>query len=65
MAEQISLVKAMQDYFLNKEPVGKKIEIQEFKDLTYTDKVELREMLIAEGYDVAEIKGPSTEDTPS
>jgi len=61
MAEQISLVKAMQDYFQKKEPIGKKIEIQEFKDLTYQDKVELREMLIAEGYDVAEIKAPSQE----
>jgi len=60
MAEQISLVKAMQDFF-QKEPASEKIAIQEFKDLTYQDKVELREMLIAEGYDVAEIKAPSQE----
>jgi hypothetical protein len=50
--EQISFVKACQEFF-TKPPFGKRIEISEFKDLTREDKVELREMLIAEGYDVA------------
>lgn len=51
MSEQMSLVKAMQNFFKDE----KKIEISEFKDLSYEDKVELREMLIAEGYDVTPI----------
>lgn len=55
MTEQMSLVKAMQDYF-SKDPAGKKIEMAEFKELTQQDKVELREMLIAEGYYVAPLK---------
>lgn len=53
--EQISLVKAMQDYF-QKDPDGKKIEMSEFRELSQQDKIELREMLIAEGYDVAPLK---------
>ena len=52
--EKLSFVKACQDFF-TKPPHGKKIEISEFKDLTREDKVEIREMLIAEGYDVLEI----------
>ena len=52
--EKISFVKACQDFF-TKPPHGKKVEIPEFKALTREDKVELREMLIAEGYDVAEL----------
>ena len=52
--EKISFVKACQDFFM-KPPFGKKIEILEFKALTREDKVELREMLLAEGYDVAEL----------
>jgi hypothetical protein len=43
-----TLVSALRDFFLDE----KKIEISEFKALSYEDKVELREMLIAEGYDV-------------
>jgi|RhiMethySRZTD1v2_1073278.scaffolds.fasta_scaffold11055_6 hypothetical protein len=52
---QISFVKAVQDFF-TKPPFGKKVEISEFKDLTRQDKIELREMLISEGYDVAPLK---------
>lgn len=52
--EKLSFVKACQDFF-TKPPHGKKIEISEFKDLTWEDKVEIREMLILEGYDVLEI----------
>lgn len=58
MVEQISFVKAAQDFF-TKPPFGKKLEIPEFKALTREDKVELREMLIAEGYDVAELPVPT------
>ena len=61
MEEQVSFVKACQDFF-TKPPFSKRIEISEFKDLTQQDKVELREMLIAEGYDVREL---SRELTPS
>lgn len=63
MTEQISLVKALQDFF-SKEPHGKKVEIAEFRALSNEDKVQLREMLIAEGYNVAELK-EAKEDTPS
>lgn len=52
MAEQMSFIKAMQNYF-TPNPFGKKIDIPEFKALTHEDKVEFREMLIAEGVDVA------------
>lgn len=53
--EQISIVSAIRDYFNDR-----KIDIPEFQALTYQDKVELREMLIAEGYNVAPLKS----DTP-
>ena len=46
-----SFVKACQEFFTNGKH-GKKIEIREFKELTSEDKDELRELLIAEGYDV-------------
>ena len=52
--EKMSFVKACQDFF-SKPPFAKRIEISEFKALTQQDKIELREMLIAEGYDVAEL----------
>lgn len=55
--EEISFVKAAQDFF-TKNPNGKKIEISEFKALTHEDKVELREMLIGQGYNVAPMKVP-------
>lgn len=60
MAEQVSFVKACQDYF-EKEPFGKRVSVPEFKALTHQDKVELREELIAQGYDVAELKTPPVE----
>jgi hypothetical protein len=59
LSEPISFVKACQDFF-TKPPHGKKVEIPEFKDLTYEDKVALREMLIAEGYNVTPLKEQET-----
>jgi hypothetical protein len=50
---QLSWVKALQD-FMSRDN-GRKVEIPEFKALTEQDKSELREMLIAEGYDVLPI----------
>lgn len=58
MAEPISFVRACQDFF-TRDPYGKKLEISEFKALTQEDKVELREMLIAEGYNISELSQPS------
>lgn len=52
--EKISFIRACQDFF-TRPPHGRKIEIPEFKQLSLKDKLELREMLIGEGYDVAEI----------
>lgn len=52
---QVSIVAAIRDYFSDR-----KMEIPEFKALTHQDKVELREMLIAEGYDVAPLKDESS-----
>lgn len=54
MAEQISFVKACMQFF-SEGKYGRRVEIPEFKALTHEDKVELREMLISEGYDVAEV----------
>jgi hypothetical protein len=50
---RVSFVKACQDFF-SSEPFGRKIEIPEFKALSQEDKVELRELLIEQGYEVAE-----------
>lgn len=44
---QCTVVAAIRDYFSDR-----KMEIPEFKALSDKDKAELREMLIAEGYDV-------------
>ena len=52
---QVTIVAAIRDYFSDR-----KLEIPEFKALTHQDKVELREMLIAEGYDVAPLKDESS-----
>jgi hypothetical protein len=52
MAEPISLVAACKDFFQTREPHNRKVEIPEFRALTRKDKEELREMLIAEGYNV-------------
>lgn len=54
MEELVSFVKACQTFFTNGQH-GKKIEISEFRALTQEDKFELREMLIGEGYHVAEL----------
>lgn len=54
---EMSFVKACQDFF-TKDPFGKKIEISEFKELTRQDKEELREMLIGQGYNVAQLPEP-------
>lgn len=54
MAELISFVKAVKAYFENGQ-YGRKVDISEFKALSNDDKRELRDLLIAEGYNVAEI----------
>lgn len=59
MAEPISFVKACQEFFTNGKH-GRKIEIPEFKALTLEDKLELRDLLIAEGYNVRELGAPPT-----
>jgi hypothetical protein len=51
---QVSWVKALQEFFTK--DGGKKIAIAEFKQLTAKDKADFREMLIAEGYDVAPVE---------
>jgi hypothetical protein len=57
--EPVSFVKACQDFFMNGE-FGRKIEISEFKELTKEDKVELRDLLIGEGYQVTEFPVPTS-----
>jgi hypothetical protein len=57
--EQVSFVKACQLFFSEGE-YGKKIEITELKALTRADREELRELLIGEGYDVAELLAPAS-----
>jgi len=54
MAELMSFVKAIKDYFENGQ-YGRKVEVSEFKALTTEDKHELRDLLINEGYNVAEL----------
>jgi len=58
MAEEISFVSACQDFFM-KQPFGRKIEVSEFKLLSTQDKLELREMLIKQGYNVREFTPPA------
>ena len=55
--EKISFVKACKNYFETGKH-SRKVEIEEFKKLTYQDKVELRDLLIGEGYDVMELPVP-------
>lgn len=55
----VSTVKALQDFF-TAEPHGRKIGMAEFKALTAQDKVDLRLMLIAEGYDVEPLAGTAS-----
>jgi hypothetical protein len=54
---QTSFVKATKDFFEDG-GVGRKVEIAEFKGLTTQDKVELRDLLIGQGYDVQEFPVP-------
>jgi hypothetical protein len=57
MSNSIPFVRACQVYF-STPPFDRKIEIPEFKELTRQDKVELREMLIAEGFNIDELLAP-------
>lgn len=52
--EPVSFVSAAQDFF-TKGKYGKKLEIPEFKALTQEDKIELRNLLIEEGYNIREL----------
>jgi hypothetical protein len=54
---EVSFVKACQDFF-TQEPLGKKVSMDEFKALSREDKVELREELIKQGYNVSELAAP-------
>jgi len=60
MPEPVSFVKAAQEFF-SKDPHGRKLEVTEFKELTYQERLEIRELLIAEGYNVTELKAPPPE----
>jgi hypothetical protein len=51
MAEPMSFVKATKSFFENGQ-YGRKVDISEFKALTQDDKVEIRDLLIKEGYEV-------------
>lgn len=51
---QVSFVKACKTFFETGKH-SRKVEIAEFRELTQADKVELRDLLIGEGFDVAEI----------
>jgi len=55
--EQITLAKACMDYF----SPDRKLTTHEYRDLTHQDKVELREMFIAEGMDIAPLAPPKSE----
>lgn len=57
--EQISFIKACKMFFGNGKH-SRDLTIPEFKELTQEDKIELREMLIGEGYDVAPLVIPAT-----
>ena len=52
MAEQVSFVRATKNFF-EEGKYGRKVEISEFKALSTEDKVELRDLLIEQGQDVA------------
>lgn len=51
MSEPMSMVAAVQDFF-SKDPHGRKVTIPEYKALSDQDKLDLWEMLVAEGYNV-------------
>lgn len=57
--EPVSFVKAAIEYF-SSDPHGRKLTIPEFKELNQQDKVELRDMLIAEGYNVLPLMTPAS-----
>jgi hypothetical protein len=59
----ISTVKALQEFF-SKPPHGRKVEISEFKELTTKDKIELSEMLTAEGIEHEPYKPPQPQVLP-
>ena len=59
MAEPITLAKACMDYF----SPDKKLTTQEYRELTHQDKVELREMFVAQGLDIAPLVPPKTDET--
>jgi hypothetical protein len=50
--EQVSFVKACKDFFETGKH-ARKVEIAEFRELSTEDKMELRDLLIQKGYDVA------------
>lgn len=54
MTQPVSFVRAVKNFF-EEGRYGRKVEIAEFKALSADDKVELRDLLIGEGMDVAEI----------
>jgi hypothetical protein len=58
MAET-TLAKACMDYF----SPSRKLTTMEYKELTHQDKVELREMFIAEGMEIAPLAPPKTDET--
>jgi hypothetical protein len=58
LAEQLSFVSACKNYF-EKGKHGRKVEIAEFKALSTEDRVELRDLLIEEGFDVRELGVPA------
>jgi len=58
MAE-VTLAKACMDYF----SPDRKLTTMEYKELTHQDKVELREMFIAEGMEIAPLAPPKSDDT--
>jgi len=49
--EPLSFVKATKNFF-EEGKYGRKVDISEFKALTSEDKVEIRDLLIKEGYEV-------------
>jgi hypothetical protein len=57
MTEPLSFVKAVKTYFENGQ-YGRKVDISEFKALTQDDKVELRDLLIQEGFEVIPLGAP-------
>jgi hypothetical protein len=55
MAEPVKFTVALMQYFAKD---GRKMTATEYKELTYQDKLDLREMLINEGIDVGPVPEP-------